>query len=416
MIEHVSSKNGGSKSKLLFPFQETSPGNRQFDLNRFDPAYWAHFRKQLKYLESKGVIVHLLMINGWQAKISDPSYLNWDGHFFNPAINVNAFTDYLSTAPAKFYSSVADNQTVLIDVQEAWYRKIIDETHDLDNVYYDLVHEMANHDEDWAKTQEWIKHMANIVRQRWAKYETRPIVLGMDSGGFNAAGHRRVPKSGTQVDWIATRPYFDVVIFGKRHFYKNTRDWRIHYRKPYIGQEISDDNGKKYSYGKTADRHHTRKYMWKFMMAKAQQMDLYYWPGYSIWPSKYWLINYDPNGYNRFEDDAMILRQFWNQLMDYPNLWFQGHVETGPGSHRYVLSSSKEALVYLSSATGQENVNYDSQLLELRNLALSDGAVQVSIVDPKIGILDKYSATISEGNVNLLLPAFTDDIAVHFTK
>jgi hypothetical protein len=259
--------------------------------------------------------------------------------------------------------------------------------------------------------------MANIVRQRWAQYETRPIVLGMDSGGFiNGAGYRRPPKPGSQVDWIATRPYFDIVIYGKRHFYRNARDWRIHYRKPYIGQEIWDDEGSKYSYGKTADRNHTRKYMWKFMMAKAQQMDLYYWPADTSKQSEYWQINYDPNGYNRFEDDAMILRQFWNQLTDYPNLWFQGRVAKGPGSHRYVLSSSKEALVYLSSATGRENVNYNAQLLKLRNLALSDGTVQVSIIDPKIGTLDKFSATVSGGHVSLSLPAFTDDIAVHLTK
>jgi hypothetical protein len=238
----------------------------------------------------------------------------------------------------------------------------------------------------------------------------------MDGGGFNAVGPHRLPKPDSPIGWIATRPYFDIVIFGKRHFYKNARDWRIHYRKPYIGQEISDDNGKKYSYGKTADRHHTRKYMWKFMMAKAQQMDLYYWPADTSKQSEYWQINYDPNGYNRFEDDAMILRQFWNQLTDYPNLWFQGRVAKGPGSHRYVLSSSKEALVYLSSATGRENVNYNAQLLKLRNLALSDGTVQVSIIDPKIGTLDKFSATVSGGHVSLSLPAFTDDIAVHLTK
>jgi len=145
-------------------------------------------------------------------------------------------------------------------------------------------------------------------------------------------------------------------------------------------------------------------------------MDLYYWPSPASNQSEYWQISYDPNGYNGFEDDAKILRQFWNQLTDYPNLSFQGCVAKGPASHRYVLSSSKEALVYLSSATGQENVNYNSQLLKLRNLTLPDGTVRVSIIDPKIGILDEYTATITEGHVTLSLPAFTDDIAVHFTK
>src|SRR5262245_13743655 len=33
-IEHFSHKNGGSVEKLLFPYEETTPGSRQFDLTK----------------------------------------------------------------------------------------------------------------------------------------------------------------------------------------------------------------------------------------------------------------------------------------------------------------------------------------------------------------------------------------------
>jgi len=73
---------------------------RAFDLTRFNPAYWERFRQQLAYLQKKGIIVHLLMWNGWQLRTADShssptAPYDWEGHFFNPANNVNAFTDHL---------------------------------------------------------------------------------------------------------------------------------------------------------------------------------------------------------------------------------------------------------------------------------------------------------------------------------
>ena len=99
-IEKFTRENGGSLDNMLFPYEETKPGSRQFDLNQFDTRYWRRFRQQCEYLESKGIIIHLLMWNGWQLRASDTpgrnkSEIDWEGHFFNPANNVNSFTDHL---------------------------------------------------------------------------------------------------------------------------------------------------------------------------------------------------------------------------------------------------------------------------------------------------------------------------------
>ncbi|MFQ6035525.1 MAG: hypothetical protein ACE5NM_06720 [Sedimentisphaerales bacterium] len=416
-IEKFTRENGGSLDNMLFPYKETRPASRQFDLNQFDTRYWRRFRQQCEYLESKGIIIHLLMWNGWQLRASDTpgrnkSEIDWAGHFFNPVNNINSFTDHLGgdlENRFKIYHSVADKNSGLIDAQKKWFRKLVEETYDLDNVYYDLVHEIKEHHRDWKKVQPWVKEMSLTVRNHSARLQPgKAVILGMDTGGLSDA----------QRDWMFSRPYFDVLIYGKKHTVDNARRWRIKYKKPYIPQESWDDNGQKYSYIHPEQRLHIRKYMWKFMMAKCQQMDLYMKPriGFSSENLPKFPHNYDPRGRNKFEDDALVLRKFWDSLTDYPNLWFDGTIESGPGSHQYVLSSSKEAVTYCSSATAKEGVKFKSELLKLKDLSLADGTYTMDIIKPDSGLLVSRAVTVKGGVLSVKLPAFVDDIAVHIYK
>ncbi len=416
-IEKFTRENGGSLENMLFPYKETKSGSRQFDLTKFDERYWRRFRQQCEYLEAKGIIIHLLMWNGWQLRASDTpgrnkSDIDWAGHFFNPANNINSFTDHLGGNLENryaIYHSVADKKTGLADAQKAWFQKLVEVTADLDNVYYDLVHEIKEHHRQWAKVQSWIEEMALAVRKHSIKLRpSKPVIFGMDTGGLSEA----------QRDWIFTRPYFNLLIYGKRHIVANARGWRTKYKKPYIPQESWDDNGQKYSYIHPEQRVHTRKYMWKFMMARCQQMDLYMKPriGFSSENLPKFPHNYDPRGRNKFEDDALVLRAFWDSLTDYPNLWFNGTIESGPGSHKYVLSSKKEAIVYCSSATAKEGVKFESQALKLKGLLLSDGSHRMDIVKPDKGVLRTHQLAVENGAVSIRLPAFTDDIAVHIYR
>lgn len=400
-IEKFTQDNGGSPKNVLFPYQETQAGSRQFDLTQFNPEYWKRFREQVEYLNSKGIIIHLLMINGWQM---NDDQNNWGGHFFNPKNNINAFTDHLKDNRLKFYHSVADNQTELIAVQKAWFQKIIEVTADLDNIYYDLVHEIAENHEDWGKVKLWIEEMSTTVRGHYRKLQPqKPIILGMDTGGLNLF----------QRDWIFNRPDFDLLIYGKNHTFQQAKDWRIQYKKPYIPQESWDDNNSKYGYREPKFRVPTRKFMWKFMMAKCQQMDLYIKPRIKDQKPGY-DHNYNPNGWNPFENDALVLRDFWNRLTDYPNLWFNGELNAKQGNHRYVLSSSKEAIAYLSSETGKQDINFIEQTVFLKDLSLADGRYQIDIFKPDQGVISSAKLEVRQGQAEVKLPAFQDDIAIHF--
>jgi len=427
-VEKFARENGGAVENVLFPFQETEPGSRQFDLTRLDERYWKRFRQQCEYLESKGIIIDLLMWNGWQLWNYNREVAghNWDGHFFNPENNVNAFTDHLSTAKnssarLRLYHSVADGKDALFDAHRAFFEKIIKVTYDLDNVYYELVHELAMNYADWDKTSQWMEAMALAVRAKWARLSPeRPIILGTDGGhlaGFPFNQSAGFPKPASEMDWVFTRPYFDIMVYGNQHHAGNAREWLRHYRKPYIAQESRDDAGYAWSYRVPEMQHHLRKYLWKLMMVKCQQMDIYIkglrkgfpaedLPGYAH--------NYNPNGWNAFEDDAQRLREFFESIEDYPSLDFEGHFFISPVGHNLVLSSNKEVLAYVCSPTGIDGFAYTPNGVQFRlaDLPLADGQYTALFFDPKTGPTGSRTVRIRKGTVNFRSPDFVDDYVV----
>ena len=85
--------------------------------------------------------------------------------------------------------------------------------------HLDLVHEIADNFESWPKTQVWIDTMSQTVISRWNQYVNKSIVFGMDAGGLSGflnvmANEGEIPANGSQVDWIYTRPYYNIIIYG----------------------------------------------------------------------------------------------------------------------------------------------------------------------------------------------------------
>lgn len=430
-IEKFARENGGSYDNLLFPFRETKPGSRKFDLTKFDERYWKHFRKQCEYLQSKGIIIDLLMLNGWQFWNYKPDVaaFNWDGHFFNPRNNINAFTSHLNTDGNKnnrlqFYYSVADGRQELFAAQKAYFEKIIETTYDLGNIYYELVHELGMNYDDWDKTRPWLEAIALAVRAKWSELNPdRPIILGTDPGHlrgfpFNQSGG--FPKPGSEVEWVCTRPYFDVIIFGNCHHTANAREWLLKYKKPYVPQESTDDTGHKWSYRVPEMRTHLRKYLWKMMMVKCQQIDFYVKGlrrGFVYEEKPGPPHNYDPEGWNAFEEDALRLRQFFDSIHDYASLEFKGHFFISSVGHNLVLSSPKEVIAYVSSPSGMEDYKYapSGAQMRLADLPLKDGRYRARFFDPKSGPAGTKTIYIRNGTTNTRTPVFVDDLVMHIT-
>jgi hypothetical protein len=168
-------------------------------------------------------------------------------------------------------------------------------------------------------------------------------------------------------------------------------------------------------------RHHLRKYLWKLMMVKCQQMDIYIkglrkgfpaedLPGYQH--------NYNPNGWNAFEDDARCLREFFEGIEDYPSLEFEGHFFISPVGHNLVLSSKKEVLAYVCSPTGIDDFTYTPRGVQFRlaDLPLTDGQYTALFFDPKSGPAGSRTVRIRKGTTNFRSQDFVDDYMVRIVR
>jgi len=428
-IEKFAKENDGSLNNILFPYKEFEPGSRIFDLTQFDERYWKRFREQCEYLQSKEIIIDLLMLNGWQFfnYNKEVASYNWDGHFFNPQNNINKCTELLNSTVndenrLNFYHSFSDGNIDLFEIQKKYYEKVIEVTHDLDNIYYELVHELGMNYGEWEKVAVWLEEIAKIVRKKWKEYNPdRKIILATDGGHlrgfpFNQSGG--FPQENSEMDWIFSRQYFDVIISGNHHHTGNIREWTKKYKKPYIAQE-SNDNGQRWTYRRPETRTHLRKYVWKLMMAKCQQIDIYSKPITSlpyIEDLKGPQHNYDPNNWNKFENDALILRQFFDNIIDYGNLKFQGYFFIASTGHNMVLSSPKEIIAYISSPTGLENIVYPAPrgaMVWLYDLLFEEGEYKAQFFDPKSGPTKSKIITIKDGTTIFRTPEFVDDFVVH---
>ena len=220
------------------------------------------------------------------------------------------------------------------------------------------------------------------------------------------------------------------MIQGKNHepFYitaKESIELVKKFKKPFMPQESLDPpdvihipnvkhkNG--LSFANVYMRNHLRKYVWRWIMAKSQLIDIYQ---KDLTKKLKVPERYDPNGYNPFEKDALIIRQFWNQLTDYANLDFQGTVEKGPGEVQMVLSSSKESVVYLSSKPGIENEKFNAEDIHVTNLNVDDGQYTAEIwkLAAPGGIIQKESVQVTQGQYKITLPEFVDDLLVVIHK
>lgn len=69
------------------------------------------------------------------------------------------------------------------------------------------------------------------------------------------------------------------------------------------------------------------------MMVKCQQLDFYVkggHPGFVAEEKPGFTHNYDPDGWNEFEKDAVLLRRFFESIQDYASLDFSGHFFISP--------------------------------------------------------------------------------------
>ncbi|MBN2007720.1 hypothetical protein JW960_00070 [candidate division KSB1 bacterium] len=425
-IEYHTFEHGGSLDNVIFPFVETEPGSRTFDVTKYNDVFWIRFRQQCEYMQSRGIIIHLVMWDASQleAPVTRSRYremhdIYWDGHFFNPRNNVNRFTNHLGQRLRyrfSIYHSVAEQRRPLVKATKYWFLKIIDMTADMDNICYDLVGNLSDNQGDWDKTQLWIDEMAMASRLRYKKLQPlKTMVLGFDAGGLDMGDWHKnstLPGVGSQVDWLFSRPYFDVIICSNANTVQQAHAWQEHYRKPYVGAVLQVDAKPGAAQSFANERQIVRQHLWQFFMAKCQQVDLYF-------PSMDHVQTSTPDSlaqYDLFRSDAQVMWDVWAKLSDYPNLCNNGVSIDSPTENNYILSSAKEALIYCTDTNFDLENTHAPQLLTIDSLATNNGNYVAYCVSPADSILYSEPVEIRSGNVTLTVPQFQHDIAFLIQK
>ncbi len=184
-VEHTRTDDPtASTFAFPMPFVRTGPGNAQdgrpkFDLNRFDEGYFRRLRERTVAAGGRGIVVAVMLFQGWSHRVSrkyphDP----WFGNVYNAANNINSI-DGARGGPARNVHTLGDSR--LLEILEAYVRKVADTVGDLDNLLYEISNESLG-------SLAWHEQMVRVIRDHEArKGRTHPIFLsGCGDGLTNA--------------------------------------------------------------------------------------------------------------------------------------------------------------------------------------------------------------------------------------
>jgi hypothetical protein len=134
-------------------------GKPQFDLTRWNQAYFDRLRSRITDAGNHGIYVSVMLFQGWSLNKSitvksDP-YL---GHPYNKSNNINHINFPYSrndedTKPTLHSLKISG----IVALQEAYVQKVIETVNDLDNVLYEIINEGGG--------MAWQKHMVDYIKK-----------------------------------------------------------------------------------------------------------------------------------------------------------------------------------------------------------------------------------------------------------
>jgi len=217
-------------------YMRTGPGKAidgklRFDLDKFNQAYFDRLRERVVQAGGRGIYVSVMLFQGFSVeqkgtKGVEPDKGNaWDGHPYNKSNNINSIDGDLNGDGEGIETHTLRNEKVL-QLQEAYVRKVVDTLNELDNVLWEISNE--SHPDSIP----WQYHLIEIIKEYEA---TKPIQhpVGMTSSPIS-----NPPLFAGPADWISpnTNKYLEdppastgtkVIIVDNDHImpWKSNPDW-----------------------------------------------------------------------------------------------------------------------------------------------------------------------------------------------
>jgi hypothetical protein len=182
------------------PWLRTGPGNAndgepRFDLTRFNPEYFDRMRRRLAAARDRGIYAAVMLFEGWELQFTD----GWKHHPFHAANNINGIeADADGDGKGLEFNTLGSGPMGrrILELQEAYVRKVIDTVNDLDNVLYEICNE------SFPGSTEWQYYLIRFVKEYEAR-KPRQHPVGMTfqyRGGANAVLYH------SPADWISPNP------------------------------------------------------------------------------------------------------------------------------------------------------------------------------------------------------------------
>ncbi len=144
------------------PFERTGPGlandgKPKFNLDVWNEAYFERLRDHVERADQCGIYVMLMMFEGYSTRFSFPEADSWFYHPYQNNNNVNGIDgDGDGDGKANIYSLEIP---AVVEYQKKYVRKVLDTLNDLDNVFYEIINEVAPSD----ASEEWHCHMVEYI-------------------------------------------------------------------------------------------------------------------------------------------------------------------------------------------------------------------------------------------------------------
>lgn len=167
-------------------------GKPQFDLSKFNDAYFERLRARVSQAQRHGIYVSVMLFEGWGLQFVPEG---WRAHPFNPANNLNGI-DGDPNHDTKGLGIYTLAHPQITSLQEAYVRKVIDSINDLDNVLYEISNE------NYPPSTAWQFHMIRFV-QDYEKGKPRQHPVGMT---FQYKGGKNATLLASPADWISPNP------------------------------------------------------------------------------------------------------------------------------------------------------------------------------------------------------------------
>ncbi|MBS7610336.1 hypothetical protein KEJ19_07255 [Candidatus Bathyarchaeota archaeon] len=164
-------------------------GKPKFNLFEFDETYFQRLYHRVQMAAENSIYVSIMLFEGHMAQFAAQG---WEFHPFNSENNIS-----------KIHCERLDYYTLknkeILEIQEAYVRKVIDTINDFDNVLYEICNEAGNYSTEWQ--YHFIRFIKSYERD---KPKQHPVGMTFQYGGEQSGNNANLFNS--PADWTSPNP------------------------------------------------------------------------------------------------------------------------------------------------------------------------------------------------------------------